>query len=81
MNIDDTLKIYLLLTQTNKLEGVCVSDRAFILADWCCDAVKLTGKVNEIEDSGAGLTDQDMVPSTHQKCTQKSTHTCRRLHG
>lgn len=53
VNIYEGMKIYLLFTQTNRVEGVCVSDAAIIPADWYCSVVKLSGKVNETEDRWA----------------------------
>lgn len=74
MNIHDSLKTYLLFTQTNRVEGVCVRDGAITPADWSCDVAKLTGKVNETKHRWTNST------KARSRSTHQLTYMCTTLH-
>lgn len=67
VNIYEGMKIYLLFTHTNRVEGACVSDAAIIPANWYRDVVKLSGKVSETEDRWANTV-------SHWSWTHKLKH-------
>lgn len=81
MNIYDSLKTYLLFTQTNRVEGVRVRDWAITPADWSSDVAELTGKVNETKH---GWTNSTVRPDPCTKARSRSTHQltymCTTLH-